>query len=68
VRETRFYSLLHQLLSSPSHRGVPKCIARLSLLDLTTLLIIRMIPAAICGPNLVRVVESTQMADDLRGG
>lgn len=68
VHEQRFYALLHELLSSPPHEHIRACIARLPSLDMTKLLILKMLPNEIARANLVQVLDDVHEAADVRSG
>ncbi|MXO87102.1 hypothetical protein GRI38_13800 [Altererythrobacter aurantiacus] len=58
VHDERFYTLLHQLLSSPPHKQIARTIASLQSLDLPKLLILRMLPECLARAHIVEVIDS----------
>ena len=68
AHERRFYAIVHRLLATPPHPDVTQCIARIESLDLTKLLVIRILPEAICRANVVDAVASASRAKDVATG
>ena len=61
----RFYGLLQEMLSSPSHDRVIPTIRHYYRLDLTCLRVIRQLPAEVCNPVIVKALDNIGPAADL---
>lgn len=61
-----FYPMLNRLLASPSDKRIVTTIQQLDKVDLPRLLIIDALPPAICTLNLVKLLQSPEVARDVR--
>jgi hypothetical protein len=61
----RFYGLLQEMLSTPSHDRVIPTIRHISALDLTKLRVIRQLPPEVCNPSIVQALDNVGPAADL---
>jgi hypothetical protein len=63
--EPRFYTLLHQMLTKPSHPRIVSTIRHSESLDLTRLRIIHQLPEEVCTPVIAQVLTDFRAAADL---
>jgi len=68
IHDLQFYMLLKDSLAKPPHPKIIKCIAGLPSLDLTKLLVVRILPEQICHPNVVGCMDTVEDANDTAVG
>lgn len=65
AQDHRCYGLLRQLLADPPHPSLADCIYRLTSINRSKLLIARLLPDAICRPNVIEAISDVAGAGDV---
>lgn len=65
AQDQRCYSLLSQLLAHPPHLSLVECIYRLPSINRSKLLIARLLPDALCRPNVIEAISDVAEASDV---
>ena len=63
--EPRFYTLLHQMLTTPSHARIVPTINHVESLDLKRLRVIHQLPLEVCNPGIAQALDNIGPASDL---